>query len=75
MTRLRARSGQTATEYVGMLFVVAVMIAAIAGSGVDGEITRSIRGRLQRVRRGRMDGRPDGPIEAVAVGPARAASP
>lgn len=38
----RGQLGQTAVEYLGMLLVVSVIIAAIVGSGLGGQITREL---------------------------------
>ena len=39
MPRLRSHAGQTAAEYLGGLLLVAVIVAAIVGSGVPGKLS------------------------------------
>jgi pilus assembly protein Flp/PilA len=47
--RLRERRGQTSIEYIGIIVVVAVLIAAIAGSGVADDLTRALEDSVRDV--------------------------
>jgi uncharacterized membrane protein len=49
---LTSQRGQTATEFVGMLFVVAVIIAALARSGIGGTIAGAIKDLVDAVAGG-----------------------
>lgn len=40
--RLRQDTGQTAAEYMGIIVIVGVILAAIAGSGIGGQISSGI---------------------------------
>jgi Flp pilus assembly pilin Flp len=41
--RLREQRGQTATEYMGVLLIVALIIAALAMSDVPGKVVDGLR--------------------------------
>ena len=43
MPRLRSQDGQTSAEYVGVLLVVSLIVAALAASGLGGDVVGSIR--------------------------------
>lgn len=68
---MRSQRGQTAVEYVGLLFVVSVLIAGIASSGVDHGIAVALRqqvclllngaeGRCKTLGSARVASAPDG---------------
>jgi Bacterial TSP3 repeat len=46
MRRLRAQSGQSAAEYVGLLLLVATIIGALATSGIPGRVADAVQGAL-----------------------------
>lgn len=52
MRRLAGQTGQTAAEYMGLLFVVSVMIAAIASAGIDVRIASAIRTQICKIAGG-----------------------
>ncbi|MFJ8229506.1 hypothetical protein ACIQ9E_06015 [Streptomyces sp. NPDC094448] len=47
--RERRDRGQGAVEYVGVIVLVAIIIAAVAGSGVGDDIANGLRSQVQRV--------------------------
>lgn len=47
--RLREESGQGMFEYVGVIVVIAGILAAVAATGVGGEITRLLKEGAQAV--------------------------
>jgi uncharacterized membrane protein len=49
---LTSQRGQTATEFVGMLFVVAVIIAALARSDIGSSIAGGIKDLIDAVAGG-----------------------
>ncbi|MCX5154805.1 hypothetical protein OG914_12495 [Streptomyces sp. NBC_00291] len=57
MTSIRKRCtttdrGQTAFEYLGIILVVVVIIGAIVGSGIGGEITKRIKEAVLNIKSG-----------------------
>jgi Flp pilus assembly pilin Flp len=50
--RAREQRGQTAAEYMGILLIVAVIIGAIATSGVGGKISGLIGGMIDSISTG-----------------------
>lgn len=46
---MRGQRGQTAAEYVGVLLVVAALVAGLAGAGVGGTIGRAIDAQLCKI--------------------------
>jgi pilus assembly protein Flp/PilA len=50
--RARDQRGQTAAEYMGILLVVAVIVGAIATSGVGGKLSGLIGDMIDSVSRG-----------------------
>jgi hypothetical protein len=50
--QLRGQRGQTVVEYMGVLVVVAVIIAALATSGLPGELEVLIRQKICQVAEG-----------------------
>ena len=54
--RVRDQRGQTAAEYMGILLVVAVIIGAIATSGVGGQDLRLHRRHDRLRQQGRQEG-------------------
>lgn len=57
VTRVRKRyegtdRGQTAFEYLGIILVVVVIIAAILGTGVGEEITKKIKEQVGLIKAG-----------------------
>jgi Flp pilus assembly pilin Flp len=49
----REERGQTASEYVGVLLVVSVVIAAIAGTDVGHEITKRLSDLVENISGGK----------------------
>jgi Flp pilus assembly pilin Flp len=47
--RLRDESGQTAAEYMGVIVLIAAILAAIAASGIGGKLTDLIEDAIQKV--------------------------
>jgi|Tabmets5t2r1_1033131.scaffolds.fasta_scaffold17298_2 Flp pilus assembly pilin Flp len=47
--RLRDESGQTAAEYMGVIVLIAAILAAIAASGIGGALTDAIEGAIDKV--------------------------
>jgi Flp pilus assembly pilin Flp len=47
--RLRDESGQTAAEYMGVIVLIAAILAAIAVSGIGGKLARTITAAIQEV--------------------------
>ncbi len=47
--RLRDESGQTAAEYMGVIVVIAAILAAVVGSGIGTKITGLIEDAVQKV--------------------------
>jgi Flp pilus assembly pilin Flp len=45
--RLRDESGQTAAEYMGVIVLIAAVLAAIAVSGIAGKLTNTITQAVQ----------------------------
>ena len=50
--RARENRGQTAAEYMGILLIVAVIIGAIATSGIGGKISDLIGGMIDSISSG-----------------------
>jgi hypothetical protein len=50
--RLGQQQGQTATEYLGILVVVALIIGALAASGISDDIANQVRDLVQSVGEG-----------------------
>jgi Flp pilus assembly pilin Flp len=50
--RAREQRGQTAAEYMGILLIVAVIIGAIATSGIGGKISDLIGGMIDSISSG-----------------------
>jgi Flp pilus assembly pilin Flp len=44
--RAKENPGQTAAEYMGVLLLIAVIIAAIVGSGMGGEVAKALKGKV-----------------------------
>jgi Flp pilus assembly pilin Flp len=58
LRRLRdEQRGQTAAEYLGIILLVAVIIAAVVGSGIAGDIRDRIGVLIENIGRG---GKPEG---------------
>jgi Flp pilus assembly pilin Flp len=49
----RQQRGQTASEYVGVLLVVSVVIAAIAGTDVGHDITKKLSDLVENISGGK----------------------
>lgn len=47
--RLRDESGQTAAEYMGVIVLIAAVLAAIAVSGIASKLTNTITQAVQEV--------------------------
>ena len=47
--RMRDESGQTAAEYMGVIVLIAAILAAIAVSGIGGKLSRTITQAIQDV--------------------------
>ena len=47
--RMRDESGQTAAEYMGVIVVIAAILAAVVGSGIGGKLTTLIQDAVQKV--------------------------
>jgi Flp pilus assembly pilin Flp len=47
--RLRDESGQTAAEYMGVIVLIAAILAAIAASGIGSTLTEAIEGAIDKV--------------------------
>jgi Flp pilus assembly pilin Flp len=47
--RLREESGQTAAEYIGVIVLIAAILAAIAASGIGGKLTELIEDAINKV--------------------------
>jgi Flp pilus assembly pilin Flp len=47
--RLRDESGQTAAEYMGVIVLIAAILAAIAASGIGATLTEAIEGAIDKV--------------------------
>jgi pilus assembly protein Flp/PilA len=47
--RLREERGQTAAEYMGVIVVIAAILAAVVGSGIGEKITGLIEDAVQKV--------------------------
>ena len=41
--------GQTAAEYMGVLLLIAVIITAIVGSGMGGEVAKALKSKVQDI--------------------------
>ena len=69
--RLRDDAGQTATEYVGMLLIVSVIVAAVFTSGLAGEISRAAQSAICAIGGGSCE--PAAPVvpahDVTAPGP------
>ena len=50
--RVREERGQTAAEYLGVLVVVSVIIAAVAGTGVGDDIKGWIHDVVEKISKG-----------------------
>ena len=57
--RAREQRGQTAAEYMGILFIVAVIIGAIATSGLGGKINGLVHQFIDAISNG-SQGEPGG---------------
>jgi Flp pilus assembly pilin Flp len=51
--RARENRGQTAAEYMGVLLVVSVIIAAVAQTGVGGTIARKLTSLVNLIAQGK----------------------
>jgi Flp pilus assembly pilin Flp len=47
--RLRGESGQTAAEYLGVLVLIAAILAAVASTGIGGKLTNLIEEAIDDV--------------------------
>jgi Flp pilus assembly pilin Flp len=47
--RLRDESGQTAAEYLGLIVLIAAILAAIASTGIGGKLTDLIEEAIDKV--------------------------
>jgi Flp pilus assembly pilin Flp len=47
--RLRDESGQTAAEYLGLIVLIAAILAAIASTGIGGKLTDLIEEAIDEV--------------------------
>jgi Flp pilus assembly pilin Flp len=47
--RLRDESGQTAAEYMGVIVLIAAILAAIASNGIGGKLTDLIEEAIDKV--------------------------
>ncbi len=65
MRRLRHEAGQTAAEYMGVLLVVSVIIAAVSTTGIGQEITGKMSDLVSYIASGK-----DGKQEAGKTAPA-----
>jgi len=65
LRRLRAQTGQTAAEYMGILLIVSVIIVALASSEVGGKIRDGVFDAICRIAGGECG---DGPGGATADG-------
>jgi Flp pilus assembly pilin Flp len=54
--RAKDQRGQTAAEYMGVLLLVSVIIAALFASPVGGWIADGVEGLVQDIAKGRDDG-------------------
>jgi Flp pilus assembly pilin Flp len=59
MRRLRHEAGQTAAEYMGVLLVVSVIIAAVSTTGIGTEITGKMSDLVGYIASGK-DGKQEG---------------
>jgi Flp pilus assembly pilin Flp len=50
--RLADQKGQTAAEYLGIILLVAVIIAAVVGSGIAGDITDRLGKLVENIGKG-----------------------
>jgi Flp pilus assembly pilin Flp len=50
---VRAQRGQTAAEYLGVLLVVSVVIAAVAGTDLGHDITRKLSDLVRDISGGK----------------------
>ena len=50
--RLAEEDGQTAAEYLGIVLLVAVIIAAVVGSGIAGDIADRITELVEKIGKG-----------------------
>ncbi len=49
LARLREQRGQTAAEYLGIVVVVAAIIAAIVGAGLDDKIAKALSSAIDSI--------------------------
>ena len=49
LARMREERGQTAAEYLGIVVVVAAIIAAIVGAGLDDKIAKALSGAVDKI--------------------------
>jgi Flp pilus assembly pilin Flp len=54
--RAKQERGQTAAEYMGILLIVSVIIAALFGSGIGGWIVNGAQDLIQDIANGDSDG-------------------
>lgn len=50
--RVREESGQTAAEYMGILFIVAIIIGAIVAAGIHKDIANAADGLIKDISGG-----------------------
>jgi pilus assembly protein Flp/PilA len=63
--RAREERGQTAAEYMGVLVVVAVIIAAVAGTGIGSTIWSKMAGLINDIAGGDKPGTNPAPAPPV----------
>ena len=49
LARMREERGQTAAEYLGIVVVVAAIIAAIVGAGLDDKIAKALSSAVDKI--------------------------
>jgi Flp pilus assembly pilin Flp len=54
--RAREQRGQTAAEYMGLLFVIALIIGALISVGVPGTIADAANGLIEDISKGGKEG-------------------
>ena len=76
MPRLRSCAGQVAAEYVGVLLLVAVVVAALIGSQLHTQIAVEVERAICKIAGSSQCGEPGVPqAERVGRGRARGARP
>jgi Flp pilus assembly pilin Flp len=55
--RARDQRGQTAAEYMGLLFVIALIIGALISIGVHTTISKAANGLIEEISKGGKEGK------------------